>query len=217
MSTTEKLTVPYGCSRGLPDGVRVAWGARLVAPADLLHDRQGCAGGTDGCEERQQLLSWLSGGAGDAARAKLREGRYGMPMGLMGGGSQDIETVYDDGVGCVVASPQGSHGYVYIAAWLIDHVGEAPTPIPALAEYKQWGGATGDGNPIVAQVFTGSNGWQDTPTPGRRCTVDYLKRLRDVDGVERIAARINDDAADPVGTLADFTVRELLESAGCPA
>lgn len=114
------LSLPYGATRSLPANVRVAWGARLIFPADLLWDRQGCAGGEDGCAERSELLAWLSAGAGDAARAEARR------LARDGWTSRDDDTrvLYDDGVGRIVGNPQGSGGYLYVAAWLYSHVTE---------------------------------------------------------------------------------------------
>lgn len=114
-----KINVPYGCNRALPDGVRFAWGARMIDPADLLPDRQGCAGGEDGCAERGAVLNWLSSGAGDAAREKARELFTSYKL---NGASQDVVTLYEDDRGVVKGSPQGSHGYLYVAAWLHEHV-----------------------------------------------------------------------------------------------
>jgi hypothetical protein len=118
MTTDNKLHLPFGCTKGLPEGVRVAWGARMIAPADLVWDRQGCEGGEEGGPERMLLLDWLGSGAGDAARAVCREQRIGVGA---NGSSQDVITLFEDAEGKIVGSPQGSHGYVYIAAWLKEH------------------------------------------------------------------------------------------------
>jgi hypothetical protein len=118
MTDDTKIRLPFGCTKGLPDGVQVAWGARLIAPADLLWDRQGCAGGEEGGPERAKLLDWLGAGAGDKARDFCRATN----MGVSNGDSSDVVTLYEDDQGMVVGSPQGSHGYVYIAAWLKEHV-----------------------------------------------------------------------------------------------
>lgn len=117
--TTTALTLPYGCTRGLEPGVTVAWGARMIWPDDLLHDRQGCAGGEDGCDERRELLDWLGTGAGNAMRAEARRLAGGYELSAA---SEDVITLYEDEVGKVVGSPQGSHGYFYVAAWLHAHV-----------------------------------------------------------------------------------------------
>lgn len=118
METSTKLTLPFGCTRGLPETVRVAWGARMIFPDDLLASRQGCAGGDDGGPERTALLDWLSKTAGGEARLKARELAAGYELSPA---SQEVVTLYEDEVGKVVGSPQGSHGYLYIAAWLHEH------------------------------------------------------------------------------------------------
>jgi len=114
---TKLVRLPFGCNKGLPGNVRIAWGARMIAPADLVWDRQGCAGGEEGGEERALLLDWLSERAGDAARQFCRDNQ----MGISNGSSEEIFTLYEDERGKVVGSPQGSHGHVYIAAWLKVH------------------------------------------------------------------------------------------------
>lgn len=114
-----QLALPYGCTRGLEPGVTVAWGARMIWPDDLLPDRQGCAGGETGGPERNELLSWLSSTAGAAMRDKARRLAGGWDLSA---GSNEIVTLYEDTVGKVVGSPQGSHGYFYVAAWLHEHV-----------------------------------------------------------------------------------------------
>lgn len=120
----EKLTLPFGCTRGLPAGCTVAWGARMIAPADLLASRQGCAGGEDGSPERAKLLEWISGGAAEKARAAAREAKMGTPAGWgdYAANSQAVVTLYEDATGKIVGSSQASYGYVYLAAWLHEAV-----------------------------------------------------------------------------------------------
>lgn len=121
--TTSNVKLPFGCNRGLPAGIQVAWGARLIAPNDLLWDRQGCAGGAEGGPERAALLDWLGSGAGDLAREFCLVNRIGMGSSIIAdGSSHDIITLYEDEHGKIVGSPQGSHGYVYTAGWLKEHV-----------------------------------------------------------------------------------------------
>ena len=119
MSTTEKLHLAWGCNRALPDGVRYAWGARMIAPADLLYNRTDFAGGEQGDEGRTALADWLSGGAGEAARQTARDLNLGIGT---SGQSSDVYTLYRDEQGTIMGSPQRSYGYVYIAAWLHEHV-----------------------------------------------------------------------------------------------
>ena len=123
MITNKKLvSLPFGCNGGVPDNVRVAWGARMIAPDDLLWDRQGCDGGEEGGPERAALLNWLSSGAGEAARKYCRDqriGKDGSPIAPPN--STEIITLFEDEQGKIVGSVQGSYGYVYTAAWLKEH------------------------------------------------------------------------------------------------
>lgn len=123
MTDDTKIRLPFGCTKGLPDDVTVAWGARLIAPADLLWDRQGCAGGEEGGPERAKLLDWLGAGAGDKARDFCRTNSIGTAYSPVADSRSDaVVTLYEDDQGKVVGSPQSSHGYVYLAAWLKEHV-----------------------------------------------------------------------------------------------
>jgi hypothetical protein len=122
----ESVSLSWGCNRALEaqaGAVTVAWGARAIAPYDLLPSRMACAGGEDGSPERQKLLAWLNDGAGAAAQKRALELNLGLGSDeWYGAGSQALVSLYRDEQGEVMASPQGSHGYVYIAAWLFEHV-----------------------------------------------------------------------------------------------
>jgi hypothetical protein len=116
-------TLPYGCSKALPENVEMAWGARLIYPDDLLWDRQGCLP-SDTYEKQHMkadLLTWLSAGAGDAARREARALAEERELHAM---DQHVLTLYEDKDGIVVGSPQGSGGYLYLAAYLFKHVKE---------------------------------------------------------------------------------------------
>lgn len=122
----------------------------MIWPDDLLWDRQGCAGGEDGCRERRALLGWLDSGAGEAARAQVR---VLAQRELWSPRDEDVRVLYDDATGRIVGSPQRSHGYCYIAAWrhedvpgnLCKHCGHYHDRVPedlcevARAEYAQAG------------------------------------------------------------------------------
>jgi hypothetical protein len=91
--------------RDIPADVTSAWGARLIYPNDLLHDRQDLVG-----PRSDELAAWLNSGALHEAREALAS----RPV------RQDEDrqvTVYEDAVGVIVANPQASHGHVYVAAW----------------------------------------------------------------------------------------------------
>lgn len=111
------LDLKWGRRTGLPDGLEAAWGARMIWPADLLFDRQDIVGSD---EQRKQLSDWLNRGALKVACARLIElAENGMEWHP---GSEMEATLWSDDVGKVIASPQGSHGYVYVAAWLKAHI-----------------------------------------------------------------------------------------------
>jgi hypothetical protein len=93
---------------------RPVWGARLIWPGDLVHDRQSTIGED---VELQAMIAWLNAGPlREALRcARLRVDRDGNPLGP----TEDREvTLYEDERGIVRANPQGSRGYLYVAAWL---------------------------------------------------------------------------------------------------
>ena len=98
--------------RTLPDGVTVAWGARLIWPDDLLRDRQDMVGDET---ERERLSKWLNGGALGAALTEAR--RMADAYELKGSEDRTV-TLFEDEQGVVQANPQASHGYLYVAAWL---------------------------------------------------------------------------------------------------
>jgi len=94
---------------------RAVWGARLIAPNDLLPDRQSLIAVDD--EAKAALVAWLNGepagtGALKATLERLAELR-------LAGSSREETVIYEDERGRVVASPQGSFGYVYVAGWLL--------------------------------------------------------------------------------------------------
>lgn len=116
-------TLAFGCSKALPENVEMAWGARLIFPDDLLWDRQACLD-SDTYEKKHMkadLLTWLSAGAGDAAR---KEARILADDGMLRPSHDHTVTLYTDDRGTVRGSPQGSYGYLYIAAWLHAHIKE---------------------------------------------------------------------------------------------
>ena len=101
------MGLDFGYNAGLPDGVKAAWGARFIFPNDLLHDRTGIFGDTD---DKKALIEWLNSGA-------LRKARDAAPAGLFPNETREV-VLYDDDTGTVVANPNGSYGYLYVAAWL---------------------------------------------------------------------------------------------------
>jgi hypothetical protein len=116
MTENTRLKIDFGRAT-YPDDARAVWGARLIWPNDLLHDRQDIASSDD--EARFDLIAWLNGpNRGDGAISKMRD-KLMVPseLGWTQSGTDEV-TLYEDGTGKIVGSPQGSFGYVYVAAWL---------------------------------------------------------------------------------------------------
>jgi hypothetical protein len=116
MGTVNGKTLAFGY-RGFPDGVRAVWGARLIAPNDLVWDRQDLLFEDD--EAREELTSWLNTHALKTALKRL--GRIPLSP-----SSTDEVVIYEDTIGRFVANAQASFGYVYVAAWLLGHAPEGP-------------------------------------------------------------------------------------------
>lgn len=107
----------FGCVKALPEGVRAAWGARLIWPNDLVWDRQDVVGEPD---DRSALTEWLNAGPLRWTLERLSniDGHY--EGGLSPSENRTI-TLYKDERGTIVGNPQGSHGYLYVAAWMHEH------------------------------------------------------------------------------------------------
>jgi hypothetical protein len=116
MTDDTRLKLAFG-RRTYPDTAQAVWGARLIYPNDLLHDRQDLAARSD--EAKMALIAWLNGpGMGDGAIAKMRTNltipsHFGLSQ-----SSNEEAVIYEDDEGIIVGSPQGSFGYVYVAGWL---------------------------------------------------------------------------------------------------
>lgn len=114
-----KLTIAFG-RRTFPDDVQAVWGARLIWPADLLHDRQDLA--AHSAEAKQELIAWLNGpNRGDGALRKTLDALKDPYQFFTGNNDDTCALIYSDEQGEIIGSPQGSFGYVYIAAWLHKH------------------------------------------------------------------------------------------------
>lgn len=130
-------TLGYGYNAGLPEGARAAWGARMIAPNDLVHDRQSIFG--DALEQKE-LLAWLNDGALAAGRAILDK------LGSEVRGDERREHVlWKDTRGVLKANTNASYGYVYLCAYLHAHVpgGRAGDGSPDVA-YRRWGARSRD-------------------------------------------------------------------------
>ena len=109
------MQLGFGRSRGVPEDIKTAWGARLIAPDDLLWDRQDLV--ADSAEAKAELIEWLNGDTpGNGAITKMREWLRDNYYQL--GQNDDELVLYNDIDGMIVGSTQGSGGYVYVAGWL---------------------------------------------------------------------------------------------------
>lgn len=148
---TVKLT--FGLSAAVPEDVTTAWGARLIAPDDLLHDRQDLVAASD--DAKAALVAWLNGkvrgqGAISKALDYARENysKYGTKYAVtdISGREEEQHTLYEDDRGIIVGNTNGSCGYLYVAAWL--------HPELSIKSYH----AT-RGNPISAERWEVVYGW----------------------------------------------------------
>lgn len=106
---SSELRLAFGMN-GIPADVTTAWGARLIWPNDLVHDRQDLSGPVKGL-----LAQWLNGGA---LRVALdNAARLASSHELRSSENREV-TLYEDNRGVIKANPQSSFGYLYVAAWL---------------------------------------------------------------------------------------------------
>jgi hypothetical protein len=134
MNMSTNLTLPFGCNQGVPDNVELAWGARWIVQGgsymDQLGDRMGTAVRDDIAEQldaatieamKDDLFAYLN------EHVKMEPRENARHLHIVGKLSDrdpfdTVVTIFDDPKCKVVASCQRSYGYVYVAAWLKDHV-----------------------------------------------------------------------------------------------
>lgn len=89
------------------------WGARWIWPDDIVWDRTDLKASDEG--RAADLKDWLN--AGPLMGARLHAAELARTYQL--GPRDDVDvTLYEDDRGTIVANPQASHGYLYVAAWL---------------------------------------------------------------------------------------------------
>lgn len=108
--------LPYGLADEVPIDARAAWGARLIinmdGHVDLVPDRQGGIGEPD---DRSELLAELNARFPHADMVnRIRDGlrRYEFTT-----RTDERVTLFEDDTIMFVANPNGSCGYLYVAAW----------------------------------------------------------------------------------------------------
>lgn len=104
------ISLAYGARSAVPDDAHTAWGARLVWPNDLVWDRQDIQG-----PDAKDLMDWLNAGRLKEALRVLGELADAWELRPT---DDKIVELWDTDDGRIVANPQASHGYVYVAAWL---------------------------------------------------------------------------------------------------
>jgi hypothetical protein len=102
----------FGLNAAIPTTAKAAWGARAIyrrGGFDLVWDRQDMQALEP--DDKTALVKILNGGALEAAQKAFAK------AGLSSGDSK-LVTLYE-GDGCtMVCNPNGSYGYVYLAAWI---------------------------------------------------------------------------------------------------
>jgi hypothetical protein len=123
----EDMGLSFGYNAGLPEGVRSAWGARLIVGqdgyVDLVHNR------TDFFPEGDwtELREWLNGGVLRKALDTLSDKLKAYEVRTREAAEV---TLYEDAYGKVVGNTNASHGYFYVAAYLIADFGHYDGPQP---------------------------------------------------------------------------------------
>jgi len=109
----------FGLAQAIPKDVAAVWGARLIAPDDLVYNRQDLKADTD--EAKQELVLWLNPEGGRAIErllGALRERCYRL------GQDRNFVAMVEDDEGIIFASTNASGGYVYVTGYLKNHVNQ---------------------------------------------------------------------------------------------
>jgi hypothetical protein len=107
--------MPFGLSREVPADKTAAWGARFIYPDDMLPDRQSFPGMET--PAGQSLKAWLNSGALGKARKAAR--RMADTYKITPRTSETV-TLFEDSFGKILASPNASHGYLYVVGFAKD-------------------------------------------------------------------------------------------------
>lgn len=145
----DNISLPFGASWLLVPGTKAAWGARLIYPDDLVYDRQGIAGDK---ELVDLTLEWMNSKVDMVHPKKVWDSEAGWKTitgdpvnatilgharwkaiqlnedGDMSPKDKKGHVLYLDEKGAVLASPNGSYGYLYVAAYLYASIPGGCTP-----------------------------------------------------------------------------------------
>lgn len=148
-------TLEFGLYPAVPAAAAAAWGARLIYPDDLVFNRQSCVGEH---YDRQALSNWLNAGA---IKTALKTARQADERWLLSRTGRQQVILHRDEQGVIVACPNASCGYLYVAAWL--HNGD-PAKQPSLGfqavviEPDPWAGHQADED---EDCFDARSPWED--------------------------------------------------------
>lgn len=111
----------FGYNHGLPAGAETGWGCRAIVGqdgyVDVVPDRVDAVG-PDG--PLQELLTHLTGYVGGAWRERASEL---LRTGVMNTRQAAEFVLYQDSTVLIKGNTQGSGGYLYVCAFLIEDVG----------------------------------------------------------------------------------------------
>lgn len=119
------------CNRGAVPKVPVEaiWGARLIAPSDLVYDRQDLKAATD--DAKSELMDWLNPEGGKAIGRMLdwlRENYWKIR------GQSGFMAAVEDDDGVIFVGTNGPSGYVYATGYLKRHAGIKTTTTTTTTE-----------------------------------------------------------------------------------
>jgi hypothetical protein len=124
---------PQLVPEGLDLDSAIFYGARWIAPNDIVWDRHAVAERDDKREEREAFIEWLNGGVLRSAAEKSYE-LHG--MGVLSGDKSRIVTLYEDDYGFVIASDFSSYGYTYAGAFRKQDLPDfSVKPVPSKRRY----------------------------------------------------------------------------------
>jgi hypothetical protein len=120
------MALSFGYNQGLPEGVRAAWGCRLIVTqtggTDFVANRQGFY---DGERSADGVAAWINSPVNPAAMGDKPVFGYALEVISELLRSYEMNTreageftIYEDERGVIKANTNGSAGYCYVCAWL---------------------------------------------------------------------------------------------------
>lgn len=119
---------PQLVPEGLDLDTAIFYGARWIAPDDIVWDRHAVSKPDGPSNQRAEFIDWLNGGVLGYASSMSRELH---DQWIMHGSCAEIVTLYEDEYGFVIASDFASCGYTYVGAFRkCDLPGYSVAPVP---------------------------------------------------------------------------------------